>query len=201
MVGLVLAQFIDGAAELLLRRSGFPKHWVTSLIGADRSGWRLLMFVGALPALPDVLRAHLRARERALATRGQHGAGLRGSRDIFAPGIRYKTILGTCLAGMALIGTWGSIAMGAAVGEQLAVGTDYATTAAAVHADLPRAIGAIIGTLVAAYLRRVVQPATELLRALPGVAGGLPVSVSAAADGDFDSVVRCFVVPVYWPAA
>ena len=47
-------------------------------------------------------------------------------RDIFAPGIRHKTILGTCLAGMALVGTWASIQWVTPWANKLAAGTDSA---------------------------------------------------------------------------
>ena len=54
LVGLVLAQFISGAADAL-RAVGLAEDTVTKLIGADNSGWRLLMFIGATPAILTVL--------------------------------------------------------------------------------------------------------------------------------------------------
>ena len=71
LVGLVMAQFIGAAADGL-RATGMSEEWVTKLIGADNSGWRLLMFVGATPAVVDecgltpgfVDRAHVRRRAR-----------------------------------------------------------------------------------------------------------------------------------------
>ena len=54
VVGLGLSQFIEGAAEDFLRSTGMSEDWVTKLIGADQSGWRLLMFIGATPALLTV---------------------------------------------------------------------------------------------------------------------------------------------------
>ncbi len=50
VVGLGLSQFIEGAADAL-RSTGLSEDWVAKLIGDDQSGWRLLMFVGATPAL------------------------------------------------------------------------------------------------------------------------------------------------------
>jgi hypothetical protein len=70
-------------------------------------------------------------------------------RDIFAPGVRYHTIIGTCLAGMALIGTWGSIQWMQPWANQLAAGTESANTAAA-WTQISAGVGAIIGTLLAA---------------------------------------------------
>ena len=81
--------------------------------------------------------------------------------------MRYKTLLGTCLAGMALMGTWGSIQWAQPWANKMAVGTDSAQTAAS-YTQICSGIGAIIGTLAAAYLRRVVQPPQVVLRAVPG---------------------------------
>ncbi len=82
--------------------------WVDKLIGADQSGWRLLMFVGATPALLTVFVRIFVPESK----RWQHAAKTAPQariRDIFQPGLRHKTILGTCLGGLALIGTWASL--------------------------------------------------------------------------------------------
>ncbi|MEX2112581.1 MAG: MFS transporter, partial [Pirellulales bacterium] len=71
--------------------------------------------------------------------------------DIFQPGVLYKTIMGTCLAGMALIGTWGSIQWIQPWANKMAAGSEAANTAAA-SAQICAGIGAIIGTLSAALL-------------------------------------------------
>ncbi|MEX2112740.1 MAG: MFS transporter, partial [Pirellulales bacterium] len=64
LVGLALARFIDGATEAL-RAIGLSEEWVTKLIGEDGSGWRLLMFVGAMPAvLTFVVRIFVPESER-----------------------------------------------------------------------------------------------------------------------------------------
>jgi MFS family permease len=148
LVGLVMAQFIEGAADAL-RAAGLSEDWVTKLIGEDQAGWRLLMFVGATPALLTFF-VRLFVPE---STRWQHAAQSAPPAriaDIFQPGIRYKTILGTCLGGMALIGTWASLQWAQPWAAKMAVGTDYAKTAAS-YTQISSAIGAIIGTLAAAY--------------------------------------------------
>ncbi len=70
-------------------------------------------------------------------------------RDIFQPGIRHKTILGTCLGGIALVGTWASVQWITPWANKLAAGTDNATSASSA-VQISLAIGAIIGTLAAA---------------------------------------------------
>ena len=149
LVGLVLAQFIDGAADLL-RAIGLSEAWVTQLIGPNQSGWRLLMFFGAIPALLTFFVRIFVPESK----RWQHAAATAPParvRDIFQPGIRYKTILGTCLAGMALLGTWGSLQWAPSWADKMARGTDHEAVARA-YTQIASAVGAIFGTLGAAYL-------------------------------------------------
>jgi MFS family permease len=148
LVGLVMAQFIGAAADTL-HAIGLSDEWVAKLIGADHSGWRLLMFVGATPAfLTFFVRIFVPESQR-----WQHAAQTAPPariRDIFQPGVLHKTLLGTCLAGIALLGTWGSIQWLQPWASKLAQGTESAATAAA-YTQICSGIGAIIGTLAAAY--------------------------------------------------
>jgi MFS family permease len=148
LVGLALAQFIEGAADLL-RAAGMSEDWVTKLIGADKSGWRLLMFVGAMPALLTFfVRIFVPESER-----WKHAASTAPPArvaDIFQRGVAYKTIIGTCLAGMALLGTWGSLQWAPQWAHKLAEHTANANTASA-YTQIASAVGAIFGTLAAAY--------------------------------------------------
>ncbi len=107
------------------------------------------MFVGATPAfLTFFLRMFVPESHR-----WEHAAQTAPParvRDIFQPGILHKTILGTCLGGMALLGTWGSIQWVQQWANKMASGTESASTAAA-YTQICSGTGAIIGTLVAAY--------------------------------------------------
>jgi MFS family permease len=147
LVGLALANFIVAATDAL-RASGLSEEWVTKLIGEDGSGWRLLMFVGAMPAiLTFFVRIFVPESER-----WRHAASTAPPArisDIFQPGVARKTLIGTCLAGMALIGTWGSIQWIQPWANKMAEGTDSANTAAAA-AQICAGVGAIVGTLSAA---------------------------------------------------
>ncbi len=149
LVGLVLAQFIDGAADGL-RAIGLPEDWVTTLIGPNESGWRLLMFFGAMPAfLTLFVRMFVPESER-----WRHVAATAPAariRDIFQPGILHKSLLGACLAGMALMGTWGSLQWAPSWADKMAAGTDSATVARS-YTQIASAVGAIFGTIGAAFL-------------------------------------------------
>src|SRR5262249_46832591 len=128
LVGLVMAQFIAGTADAL-RAVGLSEESVTKLIGGDQSGWRLLMFVGATPALLTFfVRIFVPESER-----WQHAAQSAPParvRDIFRRGVAHKTVLGTSLAGIALVGTWGSIQWAQPWANKMAAGTADAQTAA-----------------------------------------------------------------------
>jgi len=148
LIGLVMAQFIEGTADGL-RSLGMSEEWVTKLIGADQSGWRLLMFIGAAPAvLTFFVRMFVPESER-----WQHASRTSPPvriAQIFQPGILHKTILGTCLGAVALLGTWGSIQWAPAWANKMATGLPEARTAAS-YTQIYSAIGAIFGTLTAAY--------------------------------------------------
>jgi len=147
IVGLGLSQFITGAEDFL-RSTGMSEAWVTKLIGADQSGWRLLMFIGATPALLTVF-VRMFVPESKLWEHAAANAPKVRVADIFAPGVVKKTVLGTCLAGMALIGTWASIQWVTPWANKLASGTESAATASSTT-QISLAIGAIIGTIAAA---------------------------------------------------
>jgi SHS family sialic acid transporter-like MFS transporter len=102
-VGLGLATFVRGLGKLL---SFLPASWVESLL--RNNGWRMLFIVGAIPALLTFfIRAFVPESEKWKASVTK-SAKPRVA-DIFASGIARTTILGALLAGVALLGTWGSV--------------------------------------------------------------------------------------------
>lgn len=122
---------------------------IAQLIGPGNSSWRMLMFVGATPALLTFfVRIFVPESERWQHAAARAPAARIG--EIFAPGILKTTLLGTGLGGMALIGTWASIQWVTPWSHRMAQGTEYADTAAS-YTQISLAIGAIVGTLLAAY--------------------------------------------------
>ena len=64
-----------------------------------------------------------------------------------------RLIFGACLAGVALLGTWGSLAMGAEMVDRIAINCrKRRTECAKEYTQISMAAGAIIGTLVAALM-------------------------------------------------
>ena len=102
-VALGVSRFVEGLGDLL---SFLPATWVEALL--RNSGWRMIFLVGAMPALLTfVIRFFVPESEKWKASRA---SGPKPAvADIFRGGLRRTTILGSCLAGVALLGTWGAV--------------------------------------------------------------------------------------------
>ena len=105
LMGFGLAQVIEELGATLLA-IGIPATMVDPLLA--NSGWRLLLFLGALPAvLTFFIRIFVPESKR-----WQHAAaGAPKNRivDIFKGGLARPAILGSLLGAIALLGTWGSV--------------------------------------------------------------------------------------------
>ncbi len=103
-IGLGVSKFVTGLGSGL--STFLPQPWVDALL--RNSGWRLIFLVGSVPALLTLfIRIFVPESEK-----WQHAsknAPKPRVADIFAPGLRKMTILGACLAGVALLGTWGAV--------------------------------------------------------------------------------------------
>lgn len=161
LVGLALASIIVGVERWLLD-AGLSASWVEYLVGRDHSGWRLLMFVGALPALLTLfIRAFVPESER--WREAAQSAPPAGMGEIFAPGLRSRTILAATLGAIALLGTWGSVQwLPSWAGKLAEVEMKAAESptparrslleAARSWTQVASAGGAVLGTLVAAAI-------------------------------------------------
>ncbi len=102
-VALGVSRFVEGLGELL---SFLPQPWVEALL--RNSGWRMIFIAGAVPALLTfVIRFFVPESEKwrsAVASGPKPAVG-----DLFRGRLRPATILGSCLAGVALLGTWGAV--------------------------------------------------------------------------------------------
>jgi len=123
----------------------FPARWF------GESSWRFLMFLGALPAVLaffiQVFVPESKKWQRAVAT-----APKARVRDIFTGGLTRMTILGACLAGVALLGTWGSVQQAVPWAAKMAKAQGLNWQAATAWAQIAAAVGAIVGTIAAALV-------------------------------------------------
>lgn len=149
----VLSLYLNSVMDHMpdwLAAIGLSEDSSNRLIGADRSGWRLLMLAGALPAfLTFFIRLFVPESER-----WQHAVSTGPKAriaDIFTPRLRRTTILGMLLGAVALLGTWGSVQWLPSWADSLAKGTDDAATART-WTHIYASIGAIVGSLAAAFL-------------------------------------------------
>jgi MFS transporter, SHS family, sialic acid transporter len=225
-VGLVLGRFIETTQRLLLE-IGLQKAWVDQLVA--HSGWRLMMLVGALPALltffiqllvpesrrwqheklqgttsfwsardlwavvlgtlgplgmivlwlpettyPLAVRIAGSAIGVGLAVVGfvfpvfrylkRAGAASRGSTPNVGPTLR-RMLLGACLSGVALVGTWASVQLAPSWAGKLVElraeqqGTGATSPSVIAEGDSARSwtqilsgLGAIVGTMAGALL-------------------------------------------------
>jgi MFS transporter, SHS family, sialic acid transporter len=176
-MGLGLATFIGNVHAFL--DSFLPAAWVDYLMNHD--GWRFLCLMGATPALLTLFIQFFVPESEKWKHASKTATKKTGIADIFAPGILKHTVLGACLAGLPLLGTWGSVQWIPAWSSQLAEKQVKAANEAApappeakpgdAQAPAPPpadslpnpkkagpwaqiiiAIGAIIGTLVVAVL-------------------------------------------------
>ncbi|MBI4605126.1 MAG: MFS transporter [Planctomycetes bacterium] len=165
LLGLGLASVIDGLAEAL-RACGLSEGAVQHLVGADKSGWRILMILGAAPALLTFfIRLFVpeseRWKEAAARTAKPRVA------DIFAPGLARKTLLGTALGAIALLGTWGSVQWLPSWADKLSEQLPGARAWTQIYSSL----GAIAGTVLAAYIADfLTRRATYFLITLASIA-------------------------------
>ena len=149
LMGLGLSQVINELGGWLLG-AGMPRTWVDPLLA--NSGWRLLLFLGAAPA---VLTFFIRLFVPESA-RWQHAAATTPKNriiDIFRGGLAKVALLGALLGAIALLGTWGSVqwipSWANKMSKVLPPDAHFAKTATSLT-QIASASGAIIGCILGA---------------------------------------------------
>jgi MFS family permease len=102
-VGLGVSKFITGLGHGL---SFLPPAWVDALL--RNNGWRMIFLVGAIPALLTFFIRIFVPESEKWKHASVSSAKPRVA-DIFGEGLARHTVLGACLAGIALLGTWGAV--------------------------------------------------------------------------------------------
>jgi len=143
LIGLGLAQVVTELGDFL-RAVRLPQEWVAALLA--NSGWRVLLFVGAAPALLTFfIRLFVPESER--WKHAARGAPKNRVIDIFRGGLARPAALGTLLAAIALLGTWGSVQWIPSWADKL-TGGEMPTAKSLAQVWL--SLGAILGCLVGA---------------------------------------------------
>ena len=153
LVGLGLASFMASTGVVL--HAVLPASWADALMAHD--GWRLLMFLGALPALFSVVMVLFVPESEKWKDASKSGPPVQIT-EIFAPNMRVRLTQATVLAAVALIGTWCTVQqippwankMAAAQGLQPLVTASYAQIASGIGA----CIGCVLGALAAQWGNR-----------------------------------------------
>jgi MFS family permease len=151
LLGLVLASFLQQVGHFL--GLILPAAWVEALM-ANHS-WRLLLFLGAVPAVFTFCVRLFVPESRRWEHAAQHAPKNRLV-DIFQPGIARSTIMGAVLSAIALLGTWGSVQWIPSWARKL-VGPEASSSAAAaaqIASGLGACFGCVLGALLAQWLSR-----------------------------------------------
>lgn len=143
--GLHVAALADG-----LRSMGLPEGWVAPL--AAHSGWRLLMVLGAAPALLTFFLRMFVPESQAWRQAATRAAPARLA-EAFAPGLRRSTLLATALATVVLLGAWGSVQWLPKLADGLAGRSDEARS----YTQMTLAAGIIIGAFSAPLLAQALN--------------------------------------------
>lgn len=146
----VLAGAIGAAANFGFLLVSLTAH----LHEVTPQSWRWMMLVAAGPALLCVFVVLMVPESQRWQAAVAHG---RGSplREVFAPALRRRTLLGIAFASVALIGTWGSVQWLPLWANKMvttAGGTAQEAGAAGANVNLVQAFGAITGAFVAPLL-------------------------------------------------
>jgi MFS family permease len=143
----LLAGIIGAAANVGFILTAIPVMLMEQAgVRIDAGGWRWVLGLGALPALLTFfLRMFVPESEK------WEGAVRTGPRprltDIFTPALLLRTVMGTLVASIALIGTWGSVQWIPLWVKQLTGDQHMAN-----YAQMSSGFGAVAGTLGAALV-------------------------------------------------
>ena len=146
LMGLGLVKMI-GSIDSFFTFVGMPAEWKNALL--SHSAWRLLLFLGATPAILTFLILLFVPESPRWKQAAAHSPANRVS-DIFKGGLAKSTIKGSILGAIILLGTWGSTQWLPAWADKLSGQLPTAKS----WAQIWSAIGAIVGAFLAAYLAK-----------------------------------------------
>jgi SHS family sialic acid transporter-like MFS transporter len=144
LLSLGLASFITSVSGLL--HAVLPAALADALV-ANRA-WRLLMLLGALPALLTFFIRIFVPESEMWEKSSQSVAAKTGMGDLFRGGMARFTLLGAGLGAVALLGTWGSVQWIPAWADKLADKAHGARESA----QICSALGAIVFSILVALI-------------------------------------------------
>jgi MFS family permease len=146
----MMAGFIGAAANIGFLLVALVSLLINVSIGGELN-WRYLMFIGVLPALLTFLiRLFVPESEKwkhAIANMPKPRV-----KEIFAPGLARRTILAILICGVALLGTWGAVQWIPLWAIRFNETAEHPVKYAKEFAQIPSALGACIGTLLAGVI-------------------------------------------------
>jgi MFS family permease len=160
-VALVMESWPEGRRALLAGAIGAAANIGFGLVGVlgmtmsvTRESWRWVMLAGAAPALLTLFIARYvpeSKRWKQSVVAGRH----KPIREIFSGTLRRTTLLGICLASVALIGTWGSVQWLPAWADQLTQGRSHNAKGLTQALTAAGAVtGCFLGPLIGARMGR-----------------------------------------------
>jgi len=143
LMGYALTRVIGDLGQIFLS-AGLPQSWVDRLLA--NSGWRLLLLMGAMPALLTFL-IRIFVPESKRWQEASKGKAQNRIRDIFQGGLAKPALLGSVLCTIGLLGNWGTVQWIPAWADQLS----HQMPVAKSWAQIASSLGAIVGTILGAY--------------------------------------------------
>jgi MFS family permease len=144
VMGLGLTKVI-GELGAGLRGMHLPEPWVQALLAGG--GWRILLFLGAMPAFLTLV-IQLFVPESRRWQRAAQGAPKNRLADVFRGGLARTSLLGIGLGAVALLGTWGSVQWIPAWADRLSNKMPEAKS----YAQICSGGGAIVFSILAALM-------------------------------------------------
>ncbi len=165
LAGVALSTFVHDLAALL-DALGLSADTIAWLLGGAGAGWRLLLLLGAAPALLTVL-VRACVPESSKWEHAVQAGGRPRFAEVFQGLNGRRALQGSLLATVALLGMWGSTQWLPSLGDRLVQGRDPAARAwTQVYAAAGQIAGSLLAAAVAAKLSRRASYAVLCVAAL-----------------------------------
>ncbi len=153
VVGLIVATHFDAITGLM--QSLLPASWAVAAL--DHQAWRLLLFLGALPAIFTMFIIFFVPESESWKHSAEH-APKNHIADIFQPGIGGLVVKAALLSTLTLLGTWGSTQQmppwAADLGKAVDLKPAVTTAWTQIISGFGACVGCVLGALIAQWTNR-----------------------------------------------